>query len=519
MLRDTIYIKQQEKGARLPMTEVRRNKRKRKQNGAIAVMITLIALILFSTAFLFLPEEKPKKKNSAGITETITPTEVPAPVAAEAEILAVVLDVDTEVKMFTVYDVKAEEEKKLVYTGATTFFDGYGIQQTASQLEKGGLYRFTINTKEEWISTACEAVDRREKPENTTVWEKRGVDYLTIAKDKISFRGQNYRYTEGICVMSNGKQITLGDIQPMVDIVTVRGVGQTIHEIVVTKGHGYITLENHEDFIGGVITIGSTRVDSIYEKSSYLVREGTYKVTVECGEYEGTESITVARDANAVFDVFDYGSGPVKKGWLTINIDPLGADLYIDGTKTTYTDGVELEYGTYRFEFSEGGYISYNATVLIDQPKQSLSVFLIEQASEPQSPDENDDTTKDPNARDEENTTEDTGTGNENTGSAGTGESTDNTSGNQDFSGILTSVSVRNRGYNLNLDNAIYILGPDGAEIYLDGELLGTAPMDFEKIIGSYVITVIRTDGGVKNFNCSETDNGADAYYNFSWID
>ena len=83
----------------------------------------------------------------------------------------------------------------------------------------------------------------------------------------------------------------------------------------------------------------------------------------------------------------------------------------------------------------------------------------------------------------------------------------------------MTSVSVTGMGYNLALENAIYILGPGGAEIYLDGEYLGEAPMDFEKIIGSYVITVIRSDGAVKNFNCSETDNGKDSYYNFSWID
>ena len=73
--------------------------------------------------------------------------------------------------------------------------------------------------------------------------------------------------------------------------------------------------------------------------------------------------------------------------------------------------------------------------------------------------------------------------------------------------------------YELNKNNVIYILGPSGAEIYLDGEYLGKAPIDFEKIIGSYVITIIRSDGAVKNFNCSETDNGEDSYYNFSWID
>ena len=478
--------------------------KKKSQSGAIAVMITLILLIIVSTVILFLPEETPKKKNPAP-TATVTPTGAITPIPAESEILAVVLDLDTEVKMILVDDVEAEETTRLVYTGATSFYDGYGIQLTASQLQKGDMYRFHINTKEEWISNAYEAVDRREKPQSTKVWEKTGVDYMTITRDKISFRDQNYRYSDGICVMSNGKQITLSDIQPAVDIVMVRGVGQVIYEIVVTRGHGYITLKNHEDFIGGVITIGSTRVDSIYEDATYLVREGTYTVSVDCGKYAGTEDISVARDATAVFDVFEYGSGPIKKGWLTINIDPLGADLYIDGVKTPYTDGIELEYGTYRFEFSEGGYTSYNATVLIDQPMQSLSVFLTEQKTEETNPDEDDDTTTDPD--DGSNTSDNTG------------DDTGNASEDDPLEGIMTSVSVTGMGYTLDLESAIYILGPDGSTILLDGVELGTAPLDFEKILGSYVITVIRSDGAVKNFNCSETDNGSDSYYNFSWID
>ena len=510
------------------MTEDKRYQRKKSHSGAIVVMITFILLIMFSTVFLFLPEDKPKKKQPS-VEATLSPTGIITSAPAEIEVLAVVLEVDTEVKMITVYDVENEETKRLVYTGATSFYDGYGIQLAASQLKPGDMYQFHINTKEEWISNAYEGVDRREKPQNTKVWEKTGVDYMTITQGKISFRGQNYRYYDGICVMSNGKQITLEDIEPTVDIVTVRGVGQVIYEIVVTKGHGYITLANHEDFVGGIITIGSTRIDSVYEESTYLVREGTYNVAVEYGKYTGREDVEVGRDATAVFDLFEYGSGPIKKGWLTIHIDPLGADLYINGVKTPYTDGVELEYGTYRFEFAEGGYISYNATVLIDQPKQSLSVFLIEQTVENTNPENNDPTT-DPNTSQGSSTT-----GNNTSGTSGnvdgssenngdsigenTGGNGGNTSGNNTVSGTMTSVSLMGRGYTLDLDNAVYILGPDGAEIYLDGEYLGTAPMDFEKIIGSYVITVIRTDGAVKNFNCSETDNGSDSYYNFSWID
>ena len=495
--------------------------RKKSHSGMIAIMITFILLILFSTVFLFLPEEDKTKKKQPDIEATVTPAGVVTTVPAETETLAVVLEVDTEIKMITVYDVEDEEIERLVYTGATSFYDGYGIQLAASQLNPGDLYRFHINIKEEWISNAYEGVDRREIPQNTKVWEKTGVDYMTITEDKISFRGQNYRYYDGICVMSNGQQITLEDIEPTVDIVTVRGVGQVIYEIVVTKGHGYITLTNHEDFIGGIITIGSTRIDSVYEESTYLVREGKYDVLVERGKYTGKEVIEVGRDATAVFDLFEYGSGPIPKGWLTIHIDPLGADLYIDGVKTAYTDGVELEYGTYRFEFAEGGYISYNATVLIDQPKQSLSVFLIEQTVEDTNSEGNDSTT-DPNVSQGSETTGNVdGSSESNGGNIGgnTGGNTGATSGNNSMPGTMTSISLIGRGYNLDMDNAIYILGPSDAEIYLDGEYLGKAPMDFEKIVGSYVLTVIRTDGAVKNFNCSETDNGSDSYYNFSWID
>lgn len=488
------------------MAENRRKSRKKGTYGLSIIMtFVLMALILGSTALLFVPEEQPKKNR---ITPSPTPKAEIENTVTEIEVLAVVLEKDTELKMITVYNVMTEEEQKLVYTGATTFFDGYGVQMTAAQLPKGSLYQFMIDTKEEWISTATEAIDRTGEKKEQEVWEKTGVNYITIEENKISFRNQNYRYSEGLCVMSNGEKISLADIEPNVDILTVRGMGQTIYEIVVTKGHGYISLTNHEDFVGGTITIGSTRVDTIEENCMHLVREGSYRVTVAHGDYIGTEELKVTRDETTVFDVFEYGSGPIEKGWLTIAVEPLGAILYIDGVKTAYTDGIELDYGTYHFEFVEGGYISYEATIQISQPRQSLSVYLTEQ-QEGVTGTEEDDPTKDPN----QNNNQETDNNNEDSNTT-QGEFSETGS-----SAIQTSVSIQHLGYSFNEDNAIYILGPEGREIYLDGEYLGEAPIDFEKIIGSYVITVIKEDGSVKNFNCNETDNGEDSYYNFSWTD
>ena len=478
-------------------TEYRR--KKRGNSGAVAVMLTLIVLILFSTALLFLPEKETGKKKETILSPTPEATEDRV---TEQEKLAVVLSVDTEVKMITVYNVLTEEEENYVYTGATGFFDGYGIQHTATQLETGELYRFYIDTKEDLISTGRAAVEHGEEKSEDGVWEKTGIDYMTITDEMISFRNQNYRYSKDVCVMNNGRMSSIGELKPGVDVVTVRGVGQVVYEIVVTKGHGYISLENHEDFVGGTITIGSTRVDTISQEALYLVREGSYMVNVSCDGYTGTEEIVVNRDETAVFDVYEYGRGPIQTGWLTVKVEPLGADLYIDGVKTAYTDGLELDYGIYKFEFTEGGYISYKATVEINQPKQSLNVYLTEQPVEGTSEDE--DPTKDPA---EENSGED--------GETAGGEITGPITG-----GTQSSVSIAHLSqYTLDEDHVVYILGPTDAEIYLDGEYIGKAPIDFEKIIGSCVITVIRTDGGVKNFNYSETDTGEDSYYNFSWTD
>ena len=170
----------------------RKPRKKSKYSVSIVMTFVLMICILGASALVLAPKEQPKKSR---ITPTVTPKIETQDVLKEETVLAVVLEKDTELKMITVYNVMTEEEQKLVYTGATTFFDGYGVQMSAGQLPKGSLYQFTIDTKEEWISTAKEAIDRTEEKEEGGIWEKTGVSYFTIEEDKISFRNQNYRYS------------------------------------------------------------------------------------------------------------------------------------------------------------------------------------------------------------------------------------------------------------------------------------------------------------------------------------
>lgn len=476
-------------------------------SGAIALMFTLVILMLFSVAILFLPEgeetqvgkNQPTKKaeNPSGLSVTPSP---------EEECVAVVLGVEKENKIVTVCVVPEGEKTTLVYTGATAFFDGYGTQITAGQLEVGGLYIFTVNTDKATVSEGKEAVVRTESKEDNGIWEKTGVDSLTITSDKISFRNQNYRYSESVCVMNNGKQISLADINTKTDIVTVRGKGSEIYEIVVTKGHGTIALTNHEDFVGGTITIGNTRIDTVTETGTYVVREGTYVVTVSSGQYSGTETLVVSRDTRTEFNLFEYGRGPIQVCDVTFAVEPLGATLYIDGVKTAYSDGIRLDYGTYQIEFAEGGYVSYTATLRVEEPTMHLTVYLKENVPTP-TPEPT--ATPTPTADPEVTPTPVATPGITEAPEVTLTPTPTPTPGQM-------SVSIQGlEMYELDFECAIYIIEPEGAEVYLDEIYLGIVPIDFEKIIGSYELMIIKKDGTVSKYQCDGKDDGMDSWYSF----
>lgn len=460
----------------------KKQKKKKSYSGAIALTVTFMVIIAGSIVFLFLPEKSSNKAKPTAIPTSAVGTVTPTP-GQTTSMLAVVLQADTQIKTITFYDVENNQERSVVYTGATRFLDDFDMQITAAQLQAGDLLDVEIDEVEGKILSA--EISQK-------VWEKTKVSNPTIYPEehRIKFREQNYKYMDGLCVMSNGRQITLEEIHPL-DELTIRGLETTVYEIVVTKGHGEITLANYEDFIGGTISIGSGIEETIRENTSYVVKEGSYTVKVTCGAYSGMETVVVERDKTAVFDVFEYGRGPIKTGTVVFKVEPLGATLYIDGVKTSYYgEELELDYGTYSITVSEGGYISYESKLTVDRERLELSIYLTEgQPSPTPDPDDPTEGEIDPSV-----TTAPTPTPKP----------------------ISVNLSVLQR-YELNENNAIYILGPVGATIYLDGEELGTAPMDFEKIIGSFMITVVKQNGDVKNINCEETDNGEDIYYNFDW--
>ncbi len=328
--------------------------------GALIIIITLLTLVI-------------RNGRDTGPVTTVTPLPSPSaePSAAPDPIViyGVVYSVDTDQKAITIYDVQAEEKRVLAYTGSSVFYNKFDALTTANTLSYGDLIMFTMNEDATVIVSGS-----RDKE----VWEINRAEITAVNRDKqtITVKGANYKYSEKLCILSNDRRIELVDLLIGMDKFTVRGKGTDVYELIVTTGHGEIALSNFQDFLGGTIDIGPAYSLTIDEKATYTVPEGEYIVTVTKDKYKGTEVLQVNRDKTTVFDVYEYGKGPVQTSKVTFDITPVGAILYVNNQRVDYQSPVELEYGKVKVEIQAPGYTTQSQTITIDSPTHSFQFYL-----------------------------------------------------------------------------------------------------------------------------------------------
>ena len=447
------------------------------------------------------PGQQTDPTGTASLTQGVS--ETPAP--AGFEYLAVVLSVDTEIKTIKIYNVREDVEQLLVYTGASLFYARQGSQITAAQLSTGDIVRFSCDSRD-MVVKAVWADD---------TWEKLKVDDLEIDTEthRMTVKGRNYRYPDGVCVLSNNEQVKLSSLIPSEDKYTVRGVDDTVCEIIVTTGHGTIALRNFEDFVGGTLQIGTRYFKEVTNDGVFVVREGDYTATISHDEYQGTEEIKVERDKETIFDVYEYGRGSIHIGnvYFTVsdgNNNPIAATLYINGKKTEYAGiAVALDYGTYDLEIEAGGFETQTTKINVDRDEMRISLYLTATAPFTPTP------TPEPTVTPDAGLTPGVTPGATPTAVPTQGGTTS------------ASVDISTMGFTLDPNHLIFVMGPEGAELQLTNTDLsetyniGTVPCDFQKILSNNWQMIILYNGQAVIFE--EVDgplpnDGADVFYNFA---
>jgi hypothetical protein len=301
---------------------------------------------------------------------------------------------------------------------------------------------------------------------------------LNLTKGTLTIGGTVYNISAKVVVLSDGSETDMMTLN-QVDAITVWGYKNMIYSIDIEKGHGYLRLANEDNFLDGWIEVGSSVISKISKDMLIVVPEGTYTVTVSNKGTVASQEITFNRNEEMSWDLGSIEMKKPETGNIIFTLTPLTAKVSIDGNEVDTSKAVTLEYGLHRMTVTADGYETLSQYIRVAQAQANISIEMEkseEESSTAQSSEEESST--------EESSTEESST---------------------------TQVAEAATG-----SYKVYIDAPEGVEAYLDGNYIGITPTSFDKVAGSYVISLRKTGYQTRSYTLQIDNEEKDLNYTFS---
>ena len=378
---------------------------------------------------------------------------------------AVVLSTDFDSGNITFMNIATGKQYTLSYDGTTYVKDRYEGPMSMSQIKEGDIVDITfLRGKKKLASVQL-------SPQSWVYDNIENYDLGGINKTATIGSG-TYSLPDQVVVLSDGRRVEVMDIVNK-DVLTFSGIDHEIYSIKVQKGHGYLRLSNDQALVGGWIEVGNTVIQQITENMLLAVPEGSYQVFLSNGNAQCTKEVMIERDKEVVLDVGDLEIIADKTGKILFSVNPSEAIVNIDGEAVDTSQEVELTYGIHRITLEAEGYQSLTKYIQVGSAYASIS-FTLEAEEEKE--------TEDESSKDSESSNE----------------------------------SIDSEVENAVTGNRVYIDGPQGVEVYLDGNYIGISPVNFKKVTGSHTITLRKTGYQAKSYTVYLYDDGQDITYSFT---
>lgn len=436
----------------------------------------LIVAGIVLCAFLF-ASEKADKNAAASTARTQTSAKPTAPIinapTAAEELhteLAVITYVSADTKRLSVRSYDEGVDRTFYMNDPALIYTEFGNAMTLAQLYSGDVIDITYDS----VSNTVKEIHISDEVRCHMAVSDVSVN---TSYRRLSLYGKNYEYARNVVVVSANELITPEQLTTH-DVFNLYEKDGKVVSIVVTRGHGYISLTGVDLFVGGYVNIGSENIKTIEKNMMITVTEGSYKVAVSKDQYYGSKTVTVNRNQVTTVDFSEFVADTVENGNVLFDIDVDGAILYLNGKETDYTEGMlTLPVGTYTVRVSADGYENYQDKIEVKADYQKVNIRM--------------------------NSTETT-TAQTTTQATTTAASNGVTS--QYETETTTIVSTKNR---------VYIDGPTGATIYFDDSYLGVAPLDFAMVTGQHTFIVL-SGTTIKSYTVNLVEGADDVRYDFT---
>lgn len=301
------------------------------------------------------------------LPNTTTAGELSSEDTDRENILAVVTDIDTDNQLITLR-VIGKKSVQLEYSGATDIRNDMDEIISMSQIIMGNVVYIDYDDLSKKLKNL------KVSPDEWKI-DASGID-TGIEGSYIMYKNEKYTYDDNLIVISDNARCKPEDIE-LIDKVTMYGRDKKIDSIIVTRGHGYLQLENTGFYEGGIIEVGSEVITGIEPDMRLLVPEGTFKLTVTKGKDTGSKEITIDRNSEQAVNLAEFQDEGQRYGNIGFAITPDDAALYIDKKRISdYSEMVEVTYGEHEIIVAKDGYKVYKKKINIDSVYTPLEIEL-----------------------------------------------------------------------------------------------------------------------------------------------
>jgi len=350
------------------------------------------------------------------------------------ETLYVIADINLETKAVTLMDIDSGKQRTYKYDSRSVFLDKYGDRKSIESFEKGYAVTAEANSDEAGLN-------RMQISGEAFVYDEIIRFKIDQTNRVINIAGDDYYYDNVLGCYCDDSRIMLSTIKSG-DEIRVVGLDKRILSVVVTSGHGVLTLENTTLFDGSVMCVGLEILKKVEPGLQFELPEGKYLVTVANDGWGSSKEIVIERNKEMVLDLDTMkGEGPK---FCKLSFDLKGieeATIEIDGEEMDFSEPQDVRYGTHSLKITADGYEPIEKSLVVNSEEATIELEL---SVDGNVPDTSDNDKKDDNENDktEENITNNTG------GTTGGNTDTSQTDYLTTLYNLLTAISKAQNGEN-----------------------------------------------------------------------
>ena len=417
---------------------------------------------------------------------------------------AAIRSIDTENKEIRFRNHSTGKTYTLKYDNTSMMYDLRGTPMSARLLEEGQIV--DVN----FLKSSKHITSLKVSDEAWTIDDTRNHE-LVRGDGTARILGEMYRIDTRTLILADGAPAIAEDILTT-DNIKAYGIGKEIYSIVVTSGHGYVslssdTVEDHS-LVGAWLELDNDVIYKISPNMLLSAPEGDYNLQILGNGAEYQATVNISRNTETVVDTGKVTITKPKEGLVTFEVTPEDAEVYVDGEKMLTGTSQFVGYGYHNLKIMAEGYITQHKYLKVGTAKSVVKIEL-----EPESDDQ--DSSKSSMSDSSAFSLSDD-KANKSSASVsvatlpGKSASATSASSSEDKNKAKTRTNKVIEGHK------IYVDDPSGVELFFDGNYIGVTPVSLPKVSGSHEI-ILKKDGyKTKSFRVNIDSDETDVNYGFN---